>query len=215
MTRFTEDRLVIASHNPGKVREIADLVQPYGIRVIPAQSLGLAEPIESGETFADNACIKAVAAAKASGLAALADDSGLQVHALGGDPGIQSARWAGPDKDFDRAMRRIQDALGEDADRGANFICALALARPAPDGDADGLEVEIFEGRVDGHIIWPPRGKGGFGYDPMFVAEGHDRSFGEMPPEAKGAISHRARAFAKLVAVCFADAGPMTPRQKA
>ena len=204
---------MIASHNPGKVREIGDLLQPYGIEVIPAQSLGLAEPIETGETFADNARIKAVAAAEASGLPALADDSGLQVHALGGDPGIRSARWAGPEKDFDRAMRRIEDALGENADRGASFICALALARPAPGGD--GLKVEIFEGRVDGHITWPPRGEAGFGYDPIFVAEGHDRSFGEIPPAVKHAISHRARAFAKLVAVCFADAGHMAPRARA
>ncbi len=208
---------MIASHNPGKVREIAELVQPHGIESIPAQSLGLAEPIESGETFADNARIKAVAAATASGLAALADDSGLQVHALGGDPGIFSARWAGPEKDFDRAMRRVQDALGDNADRSASFICALALARPAPDGDggADGLEVEIFEGRVDGHITWPPRGQAGFGYDPIFVPEGHDRSFGEMPPEAKDAISHRARAFAKLAAACFADAGHMAAGEQA
>ena len=208
---------MIASHNPGKVREIGELLQPYGIEVIPARSLGLAEPIESGETFADNARIKAVAAAKASGLAALADDSGLQVHALGGDPGIKSARWAGPDKDFGRAMRRIQDALGEDADRGANFIGARALARTAPGGDggADGLEVEIFEGRVDGHIIWPPRGTGGLGPETIFVAEGHDRTFGEMAPEAKGAISHRARAFAKLVAACFADAGAMAAGDRA
>ncbi len=205
---------MIASHNPGKVREIGDLLQPHGIEVIAAKSLGLAEPIESGETFADNARIKAVEAAKASGLAALADDSGLQVHGLGGDPGVLSARWAGPDKDFGLAMKRVQDALGETADRSASFVCALALARPVPggdggdgDGDGDGLEVEIFEGRVDGHITWPPRGDAGFGYDPIFVAKGHDRSFGEMPPEAKAAISHRARAFAKLVAACFAGPG--------
>ncbi len=208
---------MIASHNPGKVREIGDLLQPYGIEAIPAKSLGLAEPDESGATFADNARIKAIAAAKASGLAALADDSGLQVHALGGDPGIFSARWAGPEKDFGRAMTRVHELLGEAAGRGASFICALALARPAPGGDGGdgGDAVEIFEGRVDGHITWPPRGGAGFGYDPIFVPEGHNRTFGEMPTEEKHAISHRARAFAKLVAACFADAGDIASRERA
>lgn len=217
MNKFQGKQLVVASHNPGKVRELTDLLQPYGIEVIPAQSMGLAEPDETGESFAANARIKAVAAAKASGIPALADDSGLRVHALGGDPGIHSARWAGPEKDFGQAMKRIEDALGDNPDRRASFICALALAWPAPgpDGHGDGIACEIFEGRIDGDLTWPPRGEAGFGYDPMFVAAGHDRTFGEMEPPEKHAISHRARAFAKLVAAGFEGASNEAPRRRA
>jgi len=189
-------KLVIASHNPGKVREIADLVRAYGVDVVSADELGLDEPEETGTTFAENARIKALAAATASGLPALADDSGLAVHALGGDPGIYSARWAGPGKDFRVAMERVERALGDAADRTAHFVCALALAWP------DG-HLETFEGTVHGMLVWPPRGDRGFGYDPVFVPDGHDRTFGEMEPERKHAMSHRAHAFRKLVAACL------------
>jgi len=189
-------RLVIASHNPGKVREIADLVRAYGVDVVSADELGLDEPEETGTTFAENARIKALAAATASGLPALADDSGLAVHALGGDPGIYSARWAGPGKDFRVAMERVERALGDAADRSAHFVCALALAWP------DG-HLETFEGTVHGRLVWPPRGERGFGYDPVFVPDGHDATFGEMEPERKHAMSHRAHAFRKLVAACL------------
>jgi XTP/dITP diphosphohydrolase len=184
-------RLVIASHNPGKVREIEDLLRPY-VETIGAAALGLVEPRETGTTFAENAAIKARAAAKASGLAALADDSGLTVYALNGAPGIYSARWAGPQKDFSIAMRKVEDALTGQADRRAAFVCALALA--GPEGG-----VSVFEGRVEGTLVWPPRGSKGFGYDPMFVPNGYLTTFGEMEPEEKHAISHRARAFAKLI----------------
>ncbi|MGF1550760.1 MAG: RdgB/HAM1 family non-canonical purine NTP pyrophosphatase [Sphingomonadaceae bacterium] len=190
-------RLVIASHNPGKVAEIADLLGPHGVEPVPAAELDLPEPPEDGVTFVDNAELKARLAADLSGLPALADDSGLVVDALGGDPGVFSARWAGPDKDFRRAMRRVHDALealGPDAGRNAHFVCALAVAWPE-----DG-QCEIFEGRVEGMLVWPPRGDKGFGYDPMFVPAGHDVTFGEMEPEKKHAISHRADAFARLKA---------------
>jgi XTP/dITP diphosphohydrolase len=204
-------RLVIASHNPGKVREIADLLGPYGIEPVSAAELDLPEPDEIGTTFIDNADLKARAAADLSGLPALADDSGLCVEALGDRPGIFSARWAladarvpaeaGPgevsgDRDFNRAMRRVQDeleALGPDAGRNAHFICALALCWP--DGHA-----EWFEGRVDGVLTWPPRGDKGFGYDPIFIPAGRETTFAEMDPAEKHAISHRADAFRKLVA---------------
>jgi len=189
-------KLVIASHNPGKVREIADLVRAYGVDVVSADELGLDEPEETGTTFAENARIKALAAATASGLPALADDSGLAVHALGGDPGIYSARWAGPGKDFRVAMERVERALGDAADRTAHFVCALALAWPD-------RHLETFEGTVHGMLVWPPRGDRGFGYDPVFVPDGHDRTFGEMEPERKHAMSHRAHAFHKLVAACL------------
>jgi XTP/dITP diphosphohydrolase len=195
--RFADGKLVIASHNPGKTREIAELLAPFGVEVTTVAALGLAEPEETGTTFADNARLKARAAAKGSGLPALADDSGLEVHALGGRPGVQSARWAGPTKDFAIAMRKIEDALAGATDRRANFACALALCWP--DGHC-----EIFEGRVDGTLVWPPRGARGFGYDPVFVADGRAVTFGEMAPEEKHAISHRAEAFRKLVAACFA-----------
>lgn len=195
MTRRLEPgRLVIASHNAGKVREISDLLGPFGIEPVSAASLDLPEPEETGTTFLSNAELKAVQAADLSGLPALSDDSGLCVDALNGDPGIFSARWAGPDKDFGSAMQRIWQevaAKGPDAGHDAYFICALVVAWP------DGYTME-FEGRVDGRIVWPPRGNKGFGYDPFFVPHGYDHSFGEMEPEAKHAMSHRARAFALL-----------------
>jgi len=191
------DRLVIASHNPGKVREIEALVAPHGVSVVSAGDLGLAEPEETGTTFAGNAALKAEAAAAASGLPALADDSGLAVTALDGQPGIHSARWGGPSRDFTAAMRRVEDALDSKADRSAHFVCALALAWP--DGGT-----ELFEGRVDGRLVWPPRGDRGFGYDPMFLPDGGSQTFGEMDPDAKHAISHRADAFRKFAAACLA-----------
>ncbi|HVG81074.1 MAG TPA: RdgB/HAM1 family non-canonical purine NTP pyrophosphatase [Methylomirabilota bacterium] len=189
-------RLVVASHNPGKVREIGDLLRPYGFEIVSAGALGLPEPEETGATFPANAELKARAAARAAGLPALADDSGLVVPALGGAPGIYSARWAGPGKDFGLAMQRVERALDGIADRRAHFICALALAWP------DG-HVESVEGRVDGRLVWPPRGSRGFGYDPMFLPEGGALTFGEMKPEAKHRISHRARAFAQITARCL------------
>ncbi len=195
--RLQENRLVIASHNPGKLREIADLVAPFGIEAVSAAALGLAEPEETGRTFRANAELKALAAAEGAGLPALADDSGLVVTALGGAPGIHSARWAGPDRDFSRAMAQVEEELGQSEDRSAYFLCALALAWP------DG-HVETFEGRVDGILVWPPRGTRGFGYDPVFLPDGENLTFGEMDPARKHAMSHRARAFAKLVAACLA-----------
>jgi XTP/dITP diphosphohydrolase len=189
-------RLVVASHNPGKVREIGDLLRPFGFKAVSAGELGLPEPEETGTTFLENAELKARAAALAARLPALADDSGLVVPALGGAPGVYSARWAGPEKDFRVAMERVQRELGGSPDRRACFICALAMAWP------DG-HVESFEGRVDGTLVWPPRGSRGFGYDPMFLPEGGTLTFGEMEPEAKHKISHRARAFAQLTARCF------------
>ncbi len=195
MTRRLDGKqLVIASHNAGKVREIGELLEPYGIEGVAASALGLPEPEETGATFLANAELKAHAAAEA-GLPALADDSGLAVAALDGAPGIYSARWAGPDRDFSRAMAKVHDRLG-DRPREAAFVAALALAWP------DG-HVECFEGRVEGRLIWPPRGDRGFGYDPIFVPDGHDETFGEMAPEAKARITHRARAFEKLAAACF------------
>jgi XTP/dITP diphosphohydrolase len=185
------DHLVIASHNPGKIREIAELLEPFGLSVLRADSLGLPEPEETGLTFAANAELKAVAAAIGASLPALADDSGLVVPALGGAPGVYSARWAGPDKDFDSAMARIREELGERRDAAAFFVCALALAWP--DGTC-----EVFEGRVDGSLVFPPRGRNGFGYDPIFLPEGESETFGEMEPARKHAMSHRARAFEQL-----------------
>ena len=193
-----EDSLVIASHNPGKVREISDLLQPLGIKIIGAGELGLIEPEETGRTFIENAVLKASLAAEAAGLPALADDSGLAVNALGGAPGIYSARWAGPDKDFTQAMRRVSEALllGGNPDRSCAFICALALAWP------DG-HIESFEGRAAGTITWPARGEQGFGYDPIFTPHGYDQTFGEMDPEQKHAMSHRADAFSQLLSSCL------------
>lgn len=195
------DRLVVASHNPGKVREIADLLRPHGIEVVSAKELDLPEPEETGSTFSENAELKARAAASRSGLPALADDSGLEVHVLGGEPGIYSARWAGEEKDFEVAMGRVEVAMSEkDArtpdKRGANFTCALSLAMP--DGSC-----ETFVGKVFGTMVWPPRGKNGFGYDPVFLPEGGELTFGEMKPQDKHAISHRAKAFDQFIAACF------------
>jgi XTP/dITP diphosphohydrolase len=194
------DSLVIATHNPGKLREIAALVEPLGITCVGAEELGLPEPEEIGNSFADNADLKAREAADLSGLPALADDSGLCVDALHGRPGIFSARWAEDDqgnRDWMRAMERVwreTEATEPDADHAAHFVCALAIAWPN-----DG-QTETFEGRVDGTLTWPPRGERGFGYDPMFVPVGHSETFGEFEPERKHAISHRADAFRKLVA---------------
>jgi XTP/dITP diphosphohydrolase len=201
-------RLVIATHNPGKLVEMRELLAPYGIDAISAGELGLGEPEETGMTFRDNARIKAEAAARASGLPAFADDSGLAVDALGGAPGIHSARWAGPDKNFARAMASIEQKLRErgaaaPAQRRGHFVSALCVAWP------DG-HVEDFEARVEGTLVWPPRGDKGFGYDPMFLPDGHARTFGEMdsvekhglPPRGKG-LSHRARAFVKLAEACL------------
>lgn len=195
------ERLVVASHNQGKVREIRELLSPYGIETLSAGELGLAEPEETGQTFAANAELKALAGAKAAGLPALADDSGLEVAALDGAPGIYSARWAGPSKDFAQAMARIEKELDArqaetPADRRANFTCALTLAWP------DGF-TRTFEGKVFGHLVWPARGERGFGYDPIFVADNRDQTFGEMKPDEKHAISHRARAFEQFVSACL------------
>jgi len=188
-------QLVIASHNPGKLDEIDALLGPFGVRAVGAAALGLAEPEETGTSFEENAALKARLAAEAAGLPALADDSGLVVPALGGAPGIYSARWAGPNKDFRVAMARVQREL-ENKDRRAHFVAVLALAWP------DG-EVAMFRGEAHGHLIWPPRGERGFGYDPMFMPDGYEKTFGEMDPTLKHQISHRARAFAKLVAACL------------
>jgi XTP/dITP diphosphohydrolase len=189
------ERLVVASHNPGKVDEIEALLKPYGVVTVGAAALGLPEPEETGATFEENAALKAHAAAEVSGLLSLADDSGVVVPALGGDPGIYSARWAGPTKDFRVAMERVQRELGQ-KNRQAYFVAVLALAWP------DG-RIETFRGEEHGRLTWPPRGDKGFGYDPMFVPNGHDMTFGEMDPADKHKISHRAKAFAKLVEACF------------
>jgi len=196
--KLVPGKLVIASHNEGKVREIRALLGPYGIEPVSAAELDLPEPDETGTTFVANAELKALQAADLSGLPALADDSGLCVEALNNEPGIFSARWGEVDgrRDFAVAMQRVEDRLAElppETGRDAHFVCALALAWP------DG-HVEWFEGRVDGTLVWPPRGDRGFGYDPMFVPVGHGQSFGEMDPEAKHAMSHRADAFRQLVA---------------
>lgn len=189
-------RLVMATHNSGKAREIAELLSPYKIEVVTAGSLGLPEPEENGDSFAANAEIKAEAAAKASGFPALADDSGLVVNALAGAPGIYSARWAGPDKDFNFAMERVEKELIGKTDRRAHFTCALVLCWP------DGFQLSV-EGHVHGTLVWPTRGNRGFGYDPMFLPDGSKLTFGEMEPSAKHAISHRAAAFRRLVDMAF------------
>ncbi|MSP83224.1 MAG: RdgB/HAM1 family non-canonical purine NTP pyrophosphatase [Alphaproteobacteria bacterium] len=191
-------RLLIATHNPGKLREFADLLAPLGVTVIGAADLGLPEPGETGATFAANAILKARAAAEAAGLPALGDDSGLCVDALNGAPGVMSARWAGPGRDFGSAMARIERELADHPDRNAHFACVLALSQP--DGS-----VAIFEGRVEGRITFPPRGANGFGYDPIFLPEGSSLTFAEMDPRAKHAISHRARALEGLRAGLLAD----------
>ncbi len=191
-------KLVIASHNRGKVRELGALFAPYGVQCVSAASLGLAEPEETGDTFEANARLKAHAAAAGAGLTALSDDSGLEVEALGGDPGIYSARWAGPEKDFSLAMQRIHEGLTAAGvtSAHANFTCALALA--APSG-----EDAVFTGKVFGSLCWPPRGTRGFGYDPIFVPDGHEETFGEMDPALKNALSHRMRAFEQLMDAMF------------
>ncbi|HEV2747502.1 MAG TPA: RdgB/HAM1 family non-canonical purine NTP pyrophosphatase [Allosphingosinicella sp.] len=197
MRKLSPGKLVVASHNEGKVREIAELLGPHGIEPVSAANLDLPEPDETGNSFIDNADLKARQAADLSGLPALADDSGLCVDALEGRPGIFSARWAGEEKDFGIAMARVHEELlgkGPDAGRSAHFVCALAVAWP------DDGQCENFEGRVEGLLVWPPRGGKGFGYDPIFQPIGHEQTFGEMEPAHKHAISHRAAAFRKLVA---------------
>ncbi len=192
-------KLVIATHNEGKLREIRELLAPFGIECVSAAELDLPEPEETGVTFVDNAELKARASADLSGLPALADDSGLSVDALHGKPGIHSARWGEVEtgkRDFGRAMERVWrevEAARPDAGHDAHFVCALSLAWP------DGT-IESFEGKVHGTLVWPPRGQNGHGYDPMFVAAGDTRTFGEIEPAAKHAVSHRAAAFAKLAA---------------
>ena len=193
---FKEPKLVLATHNPGKVGELVELLAPWGVQVVSAGELGLDEPEETGETFVENALLKARAAMVATGLPALADDSGLAVSGLDGRPGVHTADWAGSPRDFTRAMRRVQDELGSNPDRRAAFMSTLALVWP------DGHR-EVFEGKVEGELVWPPRGEIGWGYDPMFAPEGSPRTYGEMPAEEKHATSHRARALRKLVAACF------------
>ncbi len=200
-------KLVIATHNPGKLREIAALLAPSGIECVGAEEIELPEPDETGNSFVDNSELKARQAADLSGLPALADDSGLSVDSLHGRPGIFSARWAEDEagnRDFGKAMERVWreiEAAGPDAGHDAHFACALSLAWP------DGA-IESFEGRVDGKLVWPPRGERGFGYDPMFVAAGHDQTFGEIDPQEKHRISHRADAFRKLVAALHSTSSP-------
>ena len=199
--RFTGDKLVVASHNAGKLREIGEMLRPFSVRVLSAAALGLPEPAETGVSFIANADLKARAAADGAALPALADDSGLAVTALDGAPGIFSARWAGPGKDFADAMARVERELQargatEPAQRTARFVCALSLCWP--DGHC-----ESFEGSVAGALVWPPRGDNGFGYDPMFLPGGKTLTFGEMEPAAKHAISHRAAAFRQLTGACF------------
>ncbi len=189
-------KLVLASHNKGKLREIEALLVPHGIEVVSAGALGLPEPVEDAPDFAGNARIKALAAATATGLPALSDDSGFCVAALDGAPGVLSARWAGESKDFGAAMALVHERMGDAADKRAWFVAALCVAWP------DG-HTETFLGRVDGTVVWPPRGEHGFGYDPMFLPAGSAVTFGEMDPDAKHAISHRARAFAQVLASCF------------
>jgi XTP/dITP diphosphohydrolase len=210
VSRKLNGPVVIATHNPGKLEEMRELLAPYGIDTQSAGDLGLSEPQETGKTFAANARIKALSASRASNRAAFADDSGLAVDSLGGEPGIHSARWAGLHRDFRAAMNRVQTSLVERGakapqERRAHFIAALCLAWP------DG-HVEEFEGRVDGVVVWPPRGDKGFGYDPLFRPDGFDRTFGEMnaeekhglPPQGQG-LSHRARAFMKLAEACLVE----------
>jgi XTP/dITP diphosphohydrolase len=196
MRRFEGERLVIATHNKGKLRELGTLLGFYAKDIVSSGDLGLPEPEETGTSFADNAILKARAVAKATGSPALADDSGLCVTALGGNPGIYSARWGGPARNFDLAMKRVHEELGDAKDRSACFICALALVWPDK-------HVETVEGRVNGSIVWPPRGDQGHGYDPVFVPAGHHHTFAEMPPEEKDALSHRGKAVRELVRKYF------------
>jgi len=198
MRKFTGDQLVVATHNKGKLEEITSLLAPFGVKITCNDDHGLPEPVEDGLTFVDNARIKAHAAAKATGLPALADDSGLSVNALDGAPGIYTADWAETPngRDFKMAMQKVEDALPADADRTAQFNCTLVLAWP------DGHD-EVFPGIMPGTLVWPMRGAGGHGYDPVFQPDGYDITFGEMDPAEKNKISHRADAFAKLVSGCF------------
>ncbi len=185
------EKLVLATHNQGKYRENAALLAPFGLEVLSAGDLGLPEPEETGATFEENAVLKARAACDATGLPAIADDSGLAVTALGGQPGIHTARWAGPERDFFLAMKRVHDELGDNPDRSGFFVCNLSVVWP------DG-QTASFEGRAEGTLVWPLRGERGFGFDPMFQPKGFDITFGEMDPAEKEAMSHRALAFAKL-----------------
>lgn len=194
--KFDGDKLVIASHNKGKIAEIGDLLAEFGVEVVSAGDLNVEEPEETETTFRGNAVLKAKHSAEATGLPALADDSGLAVTALDGAPGVYSARWAGQPRDFNMAMEKVHAALADNMDRSATFICALALAWP------DG-HVEVFEGTVGGTIVWPMRGEKGFGYDPVFQPTGFDTTFAEMEPQQKHAMSHRADAFRQLVKACF------------
>lgn len=194
---FKGGRLIVASHNAGKVYEISSLLAPFSTEIISAGDLGLPEPEETGTTFVANAELKALAAARAANAVALADDSGLAVAALNGAPGIYSARWAGPEKDFDMAMRKIEAEIGHATDNSAKFVCALALAWPDS-------HCESFEGTVSGTLTFPQRGDKGFGYDPIFIPDSFDITFAEMSPAKKHSLSHRADAFSKLVAACFA-----------
>ncbi|MEO1408178.1 MAG: RdgB/HAM1 family non-canonical purine NTP pyrophosphatase, partial [Pseudomonadota bacterium] len=191
--KIVPGRLIAATHNAGKVKELRDLFEPLGFEVVSAAELDLPEPEETEATFTGNAILKAKAAALATGAPALSDDSGLAVSALGGAPGIYSARWAGEPRDFGRAMEKVEAALSDSgsADRRAKFVCALAMVWP--DGHS-----EVFEGEVHGELVWPPRGVKGFGYDPVFVADGETETFGEMDPAKKHAMSHRADAFRQL-----------------
>jgi XTP/dITP diphosphohydrolase len=193
LRQLDRGRLVLATHNPGKVVELAELLNPHGLDVVSAGELGLPEPDETETSFIGNARLKALSAATLSGLPAIADDSGLCVDGLGGAPGIYSARWAGPGKDFSVAMARVNDELGTNP-RTAHFICALCVAWP------DG-HTEVVEGRVDGTLVWPPRGGNGFGYDPMFLMDGKAQTYGEMPRAKREEDNHRARAFQQLDAL--------------
>ena len=197
---MSQETWVIASHNAGKIKEMEQILAPFGIALKSAGDLDLPEPDETETTFRGNAALKARAACEATELPCLADDSGLAVDALGGDPGIYSARWAGEPRDFTRAMQRVEDALTAigASDRTARFVCTIALARP-------GGAVSFFEGEVVGDIVWPPRGPGGFGYDPIFQPHGHDRTFGEMSADEKRKISHRARALDAMTRAEFAS----------
>lgn len=190
------DKLLLATHNKGKVAELVGMLAPYGVEVVSAADFALPEPAETEDSFVGNALIKARAAAKATGLPVLADDSGLCVNALNGDPGVYTADWAGPNRDYTMAMTSVHDKLGDASDRSAYFISVIVLVHP------DGRE-EIFEGRCNGHIVWPPRGDGGHGYDPFFVPDGDTRSFGEMTLDEKKNFSHRGRAFDQFVKSVF------------
>ena len=194
--QFTENELIIASHNPGKISEISNLLESLGVDIRSAVDLSLPEPDETGNTFAANASLKAATATGATGLPALADDSGLAIDALDGKPGIYSARWAGPDKNFDRAIQMVESLLQSSDITKAQFICVLAIAWPD-------RHIETFEGVVHGNVVSPPRGKLGFGYDPIFLPSGYQETFGEMVAEEKHRISHRGKAFQKLLATCF------------